>query len=192
MKNKYKIPALKIPFLPLMFTFFVLCTFFICFFFKAFGWSGWPGLALLMLLWLLSAYPIIRYFQTLNEGLIINKAGLFLTINGQKVELTWEEISKIGFQAMITPESFGIKETRPYLAVDLRDNSKITVLKSSHEFGFLQKKNDLISFMDQKDILDLYISMRFASEKDSDLLAFLSSKISFVEKLNNLNKKQQI
>lgn len=189
MKNNYKIPALKIPFLPLMFIFFVLITFVIYFFFKAFGWSGWPGLVLLILLWLLFIYPIIRYFQTFNEGLVINKAGLFLTVNSQKVELTWEEINKVGFQAIMTPESFGMGEVIPYLAVELKDNSKISVLRSSREYGFLQKKSDFISFVDQKDVLDLYISMRFASEKDSDLPAFLSSKILFIEKLNNLNKK---
>lgn len=189
MKNNYKIPTLELPFMPLMFIFFVFCTFFIYFFFKAFGWSGWPGLIVMGIIWFLILFVIVKYFQTRNEGLIINDSGLFLSFNGQEVHFDWEEVKKIGFQAILTPKSFGVAEAIPYLAVELKDSSSISVLKSSREFGFLQKKNDLVLYVDQKDVLDLYISLKSASERDSDLSAYLSTKTLLVEKLNNLSKK---
>ncbi|MEK9208777.1 MAG: hypothetical protein AAB910_01730 [Patescibacteria group bacterium] len=180
--TNYKIPTLKLPFIPLIFLFFLLCTLFIYFFFRASGWSGWPGLSVLVLLWVMFASLIYTFIKTYKEGLIINNEGFNLSYKGQKVEFNWEEIEKIGFQAIIA-KRMGIYEIIPYLTIELKDNSKIMTLKSSREFGFLQKKIDLSSYMDQKDVLDLYISMKFASDNDSSMADFLSNRPNFIKKM---------
>ena len=78
------------------------------------------------------------------------------------------------------------------MAIGLNDTSKIADLKSSREFGFLQKKTDLASYMEQKDVMDLYVSMKFVTEKESNLQTFLSGKTIFETKLKPLVKTDNI
>lgn len=202
MKNNYKISTSNIQFPFLLISIFGLIVFSIILYSIASSpsqtgivsgseWTKFLGLGFGALLWILFAFPIFIYIRSYKEGLIINDDGLKLSYKGQKVEFNWEEIEKIGFQAIVA-KRMGIYEAIPYLAIDLKDGSKITVLKSSREFGFLQKKNDLASYMDQKDVLDLYISIKFASKNDSSLLDFLLTKSIYVQKLKPLIKTNDI
>jgi len=143
------------------------------------------GLIFLTALWLIPLYVIVKYFKFQKDNLIVDNSGLRLSFSGQKIEFGWEEVNKVGFQA-ITAKRMGAQEIFPYLAIELKNTSKIENLKSSPEFGFLQKRKDLGLYSDQKDVLDIYISMRFASEGDSGLLGFLSAKSPFIKELNPL------
>ncbi len=190
MKNNFKVPALKIPFLKLMFFMVILIPVMAYYFLSTFGMSGLPSILTLIIIWLMPLFLVVKYFQTKNDDLIINNDKLTLTMNVQKIDFAWEEIEKIGFQG-ISAKRMGLLETIPYLAIKLKDYSKIETLKSSPEFGFIQKRIDLSLYMNQEDVLDLYLSMRFASEKDYDLLDFLSTKSSFIKKINPLVKTNE-
>lgn len=186
-QNRYKLPASKIPFLPLMFIMLLFLPPLAYTFLKVFGWDGWPGIVVLAILWLLALYVTVQHFRTKRDCLIIDTDGLTLSASGQKIEYIWEDIKKAGFQSVIA-KRMGVWEACIYLVLGLSNTSRIGSLKSSPEFGFLQKRSDLTQYLNQSDIFDLYISMRFASKNDSGLLNLLKTKSNFIQKLNPLVK----
>ncbi|OIO45385.1 MAG: hypothetical protein COZ34_04730 [Candidatus Pacebacteria bacterium CG_4_10_14_3_um_filter_34_15] len=134
---------------------------------------------------LLLIYPVINYFLNRNR-LFIDIERLSITFDGRTYNFKWEEISQIGFQVLISEKSFGVREAIPYLALKLKDISKINFMKDHEEFGFIQKKDDLKKLKHQEDILDLYVSLRFAKYTDSFFLDFLKNKSAFAEHLKPL------
>lgn len=190
MKNSYKIKSTNIPLFTLI-VFAGIISIFILLFFKLFGWSGWPGLSVLSALWLLIMVSIAIIFPKRNNGLIIDDLGLHIIHIGQNLNISWTEIEKVGFQA-IAAKRMGVLEIFPYLAISLKNAIALNNTNSSSEFGFLLKKSDFNSYMDQKDVSDLYISMKFAVEADSDLPSYLSTKTTFVNQLKPLVKADNV
>lgn len=136
---------------------------------------------------LLFIYPVINYFLNQNR-LSIDIERLSIVFDGKTYSFKWEEINQIGFQVLISEKSFGVRETIPYLALKLKDISKINFMKDHKEFSFIQKKDDLKKFRHQEDILDLYVSLRFIDDLNLSFLDFLRSKSAFVEHLKPLIK----
>ncbi len=145
------------------------------------------SLVFITLLSLVFIYPVIDYFFNRN-GLFINIEGLSITFDHMTFNLKWDDINQIGFQALISEESFGIRETIPYLVLRLKDISKINFIKNHKEFSFIQKKDDLNRFIQQKDILDLYISLKFTEDSDLSLYNLVKSRSTYVDNLKPLIK----
>lgn len=190
MKDSYKIKSTNIPLFTLI-VFAGIISIFIFLFFKIFGWSGLPGLIVLSTLWLLITISIFLMFPKRNDGLIIDDFGLHIIHIGQNLNISWPEIEKVGFQT-IAAKRIGVLEVFPYLAISLKNAIALNNTKSSSEFGFLQKKTDFNAYMDQKDVSNLYISMKFAIEADSDLPNYLSTKTTFINQLKPLIKADNI
>jgi len=135
--------------------------------------------------WLLFIFPLVYYFLNQNR-LIINTNGLSIMFGGKTYYFGWNEVSKIGIQALVSPKSLGIMEIFLYLAINLKDKLKINDIKNHKEFDLIQKKDDLKNFRHQEDILDLYVSLRFTEDSDPPFLDFLKNKSTFVEHLKPL------
>ncbi len=184
MNKIYKVPSIKVDFLPALVIFFIIYTTIGFYFITSLNTA--PILAYFSF-WLLFLSPLVIWFVSRNKNLKITDSGIYVSMNNDKLDLKWEDIEKIGFQA-ISAKRIGVTEVFPYLAIKLKDVNKITELKSTKEFGFLLKKVDLANYNNQSDILDLYISMQHASEKYSDMPQFLSSRANFITKLPEITK----
>jgi len=151
---------------------------------------GWQGVLVpSFVFWLFFLLPVVIHFVKKGERAEIGDEGISIYQKGKVVQLVWGEIVKIGFQVVMA-KRMGVYEAFPYLSIKLAapSLSKIDILKSSKEFGFIQKFSDLTGYMGQ-DKLDFYIGMQYAKENDSQqLIHLLSSRSVYIKSLSPLIK----
>jgi hypothetical protein len=147
-------------------------------------WSPIFGFALSLLF----IYPVIDHFITRKRGVYVNSDGFKLTFPEQDTYLGWDEIEKVGFQAVILPSRI-ISEARSYVAIKLKDTTKCQNLKNHREFGFIQLKDDLKDYKKQENVFDLYFSLISAPENKS-ILDILKTRKEYIEKITPVVKTQ--
>lgn len=144
-------------------------------------------IATLLVFELLFIIPIIMFMVNIKNGVFMSEEGFKISYLGKKIFLNWNDIKKVGFQAIVSKKSNWGQVVIPYLAIDLKDDTKIIDLKSSKMYGFLLKKEDLKSFSDNENISSLYVSCKELAESNSNLPDFLANKVSFIANLKPIS-----
>lgn len=185
-KNKLIIPSYRSPILPLQVTFLILM--------PIIGFMTWKiigpaGEAVLLFFWLIFFISFIRLLLANGERAELSDSGIILKQGKTEVFLGWDDIEQIGFQALVA-KRMGIPEAIAYLAIKVREasQSKLSPIKSSNEFGFVQKLGDLNNYMGEIKS-DLYVNMAYAKESDEEMmLQLLPSKSRFNKAFSPLVK----
>jgi len=185
----YTIPSFKIDFFFLIVIFAIIL--------PIIGFLSWsiiqlPGILVLLVFWLLFLWSIVKYFKSRNERVEISDTGTIIYQHGKIVSFDWNEIEKIGFQALVS-QRLGMYEIYPNLAIKLIVSSKLKIeaIVSSKEYRFIRKTGDLKDYIGKEEKYDLYINISFLKENDKgilDFLDFLSTKQAFIKSISPLIK----
>lgn len=190
--NTYRIPSFRVPCLPLQVIGAVLLPVAAFLFKNIFGLSG---IVILLAFWIVPILMLFVFYPKSKRNFVeISKSGVLISQNGNNFFLDWNDIKKVGFQAIIS-KRLGVYECDSFLGFGLV-NPAIDKARnlSSKEYGFIVKKSDLNGYMHEDDKYDIYVNCKFLEEKDSNLKDFLSkipSNITHTSPLVKTDKQEE-
>lgn len=135
-----------------------------------------PGILVLAFFWIIFLIGIISHLKATKVYCEITDKEIRISDGNSIVNFDIKAIQEINTQALVS-KRMGVYETFPYLVLKIEDKSKnkLNSLSNSKEYGFIQKIDNLSSYMgDGKG--DLYLLM--STLKENDLI-----------KINNIFKK---
>jgi uncharacterized protein YqgQ len=127
---------------------------------------GLPGAIVLTLLWVVFIVGLFSHLRATKVYCEITDKGIEVCDGKDVVRFDMTEVRIISTQVVIS-KRLGLYESFPYLVLQIEEKSKekLDSLSSSKEFGFIQKRGDLVEYMG-KERGDIYILINLLKKAD--------------------------